>query len=120
MSRLFMSSKSQKRRGRSLTERVLFVLAALPYAKRAVVLTHTAVDAIPELLVHIDRDDVRAAHVEVDKEALVRFLGYHLEQAHHLAGEREAAVLGRDSDGGDVPVPLCPCALSLAQDWWCD
>ena len=100
--------------GRGLTIGVL--RAGQAGAEVRIVVAHAAEHAVAHALVHADRDAVRAAHEEVDEEAAVRRVGRALEARAERARDREAAVLGRDGHGGDVPVPVGVVALCFADD----
>ena len=78
---------------------------------------HAPVHAVAEALVHVDRGEVDAAHVEIDEVAVVVIVRHLLEPGHELARESEPTVFGGDCERGYMPVELGAAAFCLADDY---
>ena len=101
---------------RTRTKRILLVLSTFPIAKTPIIFSHPPIYTIPESLVHLYRNIIRASHIQIDEERFVGLVRDELEQRYHPAGEREAAVFRCDGQRGDVSVPFRAAAFSLSDD----
>jgi hypothetical protein len=85
-------------------ERILAPPLVLPRRVVTVVVDDPAEDAVAHLAVHVYREVVAGADVEVD-EPRVSLVTCTLELFREKAGVAKTAVLGGDGENGDVAVP---------------
>lgn len=99
------------------TKRILLVPASFTNSDTPIILPDSPVDAVPEALVHVDRDVVRTPDVEIDEVPSVNLVGDHLEEPHHFAAEGKPAVFWRDGNCGDVAMPFRALPFCFADNF---
>jgi hypothetical protein len=60
---------------------------------------------------------VVAPNIQIDKVPLVHLVGHVFEQVHHLAGQRQPAILWSYRNGGDMPMPFGAKTFSFSNDY---